>query len=179
MPLWTGFGCPLSRFDAPHFGGFHPSGPLPVIRSGPGETEPIPIGWTESGEERTLLDGPLAREGFYRYWIVFDDGVASRRLGPASADFRLPGPLSLRRAPNPATGPVEISGRAAAEEARIDLFDPLGRKVRSSLAPVEGGRFVVSWDGRDARGEPLAAGIYLVRLRAGGRSIDAKLVRLD
>ncbi|MBD3161485.1 MAG: S8 family serine peptidase, partial [Candidatus Eisenbacteria bacterium] len=155
------------------------TGPLPLLRQGPGDPEPIPIGWTDRGEERRFLDGPLEREGRYRYWVVFDDGVAAHRLGPATADFRLPRTLSLRLAPNPATGPVAITGRAPGRLVRIALFDPTGRRVRSIEAPVADGRFAASWDGRDSRGDRLAAGIYLIRVREGARSVEAKLVRLE
>jgi hypothetical protein len=36
----------------------------------------------------------------------------------------------------------------------------------------------VIWDGRDARGDAVPAGVYVYRLRAGGREFGGKLVKL-
>jgi hypothetical protein len=35
---------------------------------------------------------------------------------------------------------------------------------------------VVSWDGKDTRGERVAAGVYFTRLRQGETSVTSKLV---
>jgi hypothetical protein len=41
-----------------------------------------------------------------------------------------------------------------------------------------GGRYGVSWDGRGAAGEPVGAGVYLVRMKAGSFTEVRKLVFL-
>ncbi|MGQ0721136.1 MAG: FlgD immunoglobulin-like domain containing protein [Candidatus Eiseniibacteriota bacterium] len=84
-------------------------------------------------------------------------------------------------APNPFAERTEIrfdlpeAGRVA-----LSVFDVSGRLVRTllheDLAP---GRYRASWDGRDGSGARVAAGIYLVRLRAGRFTATTRAVRLE
>jgi hypothetical protein len=58
-----------------------------------------------------------------------------------------------------AAGPVELS-----------VFDVQGRVIRTLVdGPREPGEHAVAWDGRDEDGRRASPGLYLVRLRAGGR----------
>ena len=69
----------------------------------------------------------------------------------------------------PLTGPVSLR-----------VFDVRGREVRVLRDRVlAAGRHVVTWDGRDAAGRPLAAGAYFLTLRtaAGERVSKAVLVK--
>lgn len=64
---------------------------------------------------------------------------------------------------------------------RVQLFiaDPAGRIVRSlEDGPRGAGTHVVEWDGRDDRGTPAPAGIYLYVLHAGDQHEMGKLVRV-
>lgn len=63
--------------------------------------------------------------------------------------------------------------------ARVELqvFDMGGRLVRDFGAGWrEAGSQRVRWDGRDYRGEPVASGVYLARLRLDGRDISTKMI---
>jgi len=55
--------------------------------------------------------------------------------------------------------------------ATLRVYDPSGRVVRTLLAGMEqgAGTHRLSWDGRDAAGRPVPAGVYLYRLEAGDR----------
>jgi len=69
----------------------------------------------------------------------------------------------------PSPGPVDIS-----------VFDAAGRRVRTLVAgPTEAGVYSVRWDGRDAGGSRLAAGVYFVRFEASGLAQAQKLVLAD
>ena len=50
------------------------------------------------------------------------------------------------------------------------MYDFRGRHVATifdgAASASEGG--VVSWNGRDASGQPVASGVYMVRMQAGG-----------
>lgn len=101
------------------------------------------------------------------------DVSAAREPGPPSR-------LILSASPNPSFGPRLALGLPA--EARIELavFDVTGRRVRLlEEARLEAGAHVIPWDGRDDRGEPAPAGMYYVRLHAGGErsSISVLLLR--
>ena len=83
-------------------------------------------------------------------------------------------PVALRLAaePNPTHGPVAFSIAAVEDGVQtLDVLDLSGRMVRhlSSGWQPRGTRRL-SWDGSDAGGGRLPAGVYLVRLRAGAHT---------
>jgi hypothetical protein len=54
------------------------------------------------------------------------------------------------------------------EHVRLEVFDLLGRRVRTlAEGSFEAGEHTVQWDGRDANGAPLSAGVYHARIHAG------------
>jgi hypothetical protein len=62
----------------------------------------------------------------------------------------------------------------------LEIFDVQGRLVRRAAnGPVEAGELVITWDGRDDRGDPVAAGVYSYRVSIDGRPSTGRLVRLD
>jgi len=78
--------------------------------------------------------------------------------------------------PNPFNAMVMISFEAVdAGAAPVVVFDVRGRLVRTIDSGATTGRRTVLWDGRDARGAPAAAGVYLLRIRtADGRKLTAR-----
>jgi outer membrane protein assembly factor BamB len=66
-------------------------------------------------------------------------------------------------------GDLDGGGTATRHAARLEIYDVAGRHVRTLLdAPLAAGEHRVAWDGRDARGREVGAGIYFVRLEAEG-----------
>ena len=68
--------------------------------------------------------------------------------------------------PNPfnpeTTIPVSVP---FASEVRLVVYNILGSEVRTVFAgPVEAGRYWFKWDGRNEHGNPVATGVYFVRL---------------
>ena len=63
---------------------------------------------------------------------------------------------------------------------RLGVYDATGRLVRtlSDSFRAAGEVAVASWDGRDAAGRPVAAGVYLVRLETAGHVSSLRVVRL-
>ena len=101
-------------------------------------------------------------------------------LGTAGAPGLVPGRTALRMAfPNPFDQSMTIAlSLAHAGPASVGVFDVAGRKVRTLLDGVQAaGERVVAWDGRDDSGARLGAGVYMLRLEAGGHS-ETKAVRL-
>lgn len=58
--------------------------------------------------------------------------------------------------------------------ARLELYSPLGRLVRGF--DLGAGEREVRWDGLDAHGEPVPAGVYLARLAAGPQLATSKVI---
>jgi len=95
-------------------------------------------------------------------------------------DATLPLSLALRATPNPAIGPTRLAFELP-REARVELgvYDLAGRRVRvlrdGTMAP---GRHEAAWDGRADGGHVSLAGVYFVRLSAGGAEVRERVVRV-
>jgi hypothetical protein len=93
-----------------------------------------------------------------------------------AAVFRLSGAQ-----PNPSRSTAAIGfSLERAGDARLAVYDVGGRLVRRLVDGARAaGSHSVAWDGRDETGNPVASGIYLVRLEGNGRSQVRKIVRID
>lgn len=61
----------------------------------------------------------------------------------------------------------------------MTLYDLAGRRVRTlARGWFEGSQRVVSWDGRDEQGQPVAGGLYFVVARSGGAEHHLRLAVL-
>ncbi len=82
--------------------------------------------------------------------------------------------------PNPSRGGVRFAlDLPRASDVALAVYDLSGRRVRRILAERMGaGRAVLAWDGRDDRGEPLAAGVYIARAAWDGGSSEARVTLL-
>ena len=80
--------------------------------------------------------------------------------------------------PNPFTVSTEIAySLPSAAHLELGVYDVSGRKVAGLAQGTElAGRHVVRWDGRNASGRPLPAGIYFVRLNLPGHQEARKIV---
>jgi hypothetical protein len=122
------------------------------------------IAWTDS---RNILDSGLD---------IYAAGVSASGtlLSAQSADLVLEPPY-----PNPAPhGATLAFDLTRASTVDVDLYDVSGRRVRSlvSAETWSAGRTTRSWDGLDEQGREVRPGIYVLRVRAGGREIERKLV---
>src|SRR5205085_2974653 len=145
------------------------------------ERAPDPSGpWTTlslairlDGGSATALDASASAGvlTWYRLNVVRTDGTRSvfgpisSREEPAIAGSR----LSL--SPNPTAGPLRIDfemPRAGA--VRILVADVAGRIICPLLEGSRpAGRTTLSWDGRDASGSRIPAGVYFVRMETSER----------
>jgi hypothetical protein len=137
-----------------------------------------------AGADSLILEWPSGRvevyvnvpAGIYR----FDESISvvgAPETPPVAAGWRVVG---LR--PQPARGPQTLlvaSGRAL--ELEVAVYDVAGRLVRSlHRGPIGAGTTALPWDGRDASGHRVAAGVYLLRITGDdGRSATARSVRLE
>ncbi len=81
--------------------------------------------------------------------------------------------------PNPATNEVTFRlGAPAGTDTRLEVYDVRGRLVMGWRGESPAGGRTIRWDLRDTQGDPIASGIYLIRLRAGGSEIVRRFVRI-
>lgn len=111
------------------------------------------------------------------YEFCLASGSAAGDFGPAAGDGLLAG---LSAWPNPAAAAVGLRFALRAEaEARLDVYDLGGRRVRCLVAErLPAGECSLQWDGRDAAGRRVASGVYLLRLSAGRETRSARVVIL-
>ena len=112
--------------------------------------------------------------------VVLSDATVPTAVEEAAA--RLPQIFTLEAAwPNPFNASVQIPFVVRETDTRVALtvHDILGRTIRTlTSGPVAAGRHVLHWDGRDAGGEPVGNGAYLVQLRAGSQQAVGKVMLL-
>ena len=92
----------------------------------------------------------------------------------------LPQEFTLEAAyPNPFNASVQIPFAVWQANTPVELtvHDVLGRTVRTlAYGTVAAGRHVLHWDGRNAAGEPVGNGAYLVQLRTGSQRAVGKVM---
>jgi len=156
--------------------------------------ESAPLQWTKSatvsagGTEYLVFPGLAAAT---RYWFGLKAIDAHSNVSPLSnvlaTQTEVGGPLSGRTGialavlQNPARAAAELywqsADHAAGSAQSIHLYDVSGRKVRViDVGTGVGGR--VKWDGRDAEGHSVPAGLYYARLLSGSFHTQTRLVLL-
>jgi hypothetical protein len=117
----------------------------------------------------------------YRLGVVLTDGseVYSQ---PVTVTTAAPGLVLRQNTPNPFTTSTTI-GYALPERATVSLsiYDAAGRQVKSLVEAVQdpkSGGYSVSWDGKNDRGEAVASGVYVYRLKAGSAVVSKKMMIL-
>jgi hypothetical protein len=173
----------------------------PYVYQVRGSTAPIdaanfdsaPLQWTRNatvdagGSESLVVPGLAAAT---RYWFALKAVDAHDNLSPLSnvpvVQTGAGGPLNGRAGialavlQNPARGSAELYWQAAdagVGAQSIQLYDLTGRRVRViDVGTGLGGR--VKWDGRDAEGRSVPAGLYYARLLSGSFHTQTRLVLL-
>ncbi len=133
---------------------------------------------TDIEEGRTVIlvgFAPLAPAEFIVLRIV------QQRAGSVAVTPERP-TFALRPArPNPAAGLTRLSFELPrALPVSLRILDVSGRSVRTLAAdePMATGPHERAWDGRDDAGLRVPAGVYLVRLQAGERTIARRIARI-
>lgn len=91
-----------------------------------------------------------------------------------------PESFTIKNYPNPfgTTTTLEVN-TPASTPVTIHIFSVLGQEVRTFvLARMQPGTRRIVWDGKDAKGRSVPAGIYFCRLEAAGHFVEKKLYRL-
>ena len=84
--------------------------------------------------------------------------------------------------PNPFNPATIIPFAVPAEAGEVDLtiYNVLGQPVRQVWnGPLVAGEYRLVWDGRDAQGQAVAAGVYLYQLQVGAQTLMRKMVKLE
>ncbi|MBD3162780.1 MAG: hypothetical protein GF346_10365 [Candidatus Eisenbacteria bacterium] len=147
------------RFVAESQGDFHLEPDSPCIDAGNADSPADP-------------DGTIADIGAF----FFDQGTTTVSSSPADETAR----LLLPSRPEPAFDVATIRYRVPTESpVRLTIHGPSGRVVRTLVDERRPeGVHGVQFDGRDAHGRPLPAGVYFSRLAVSGRTESRRLTLL-
>jgi hypothetical protein len=121
--------------------------------------------------DRAVVRTRIDRFGVYR--LLPGPPAGTGDAAPLRFALRTGSPNPFRHATTlrydlPTDGPVAIA-----------VFDVKGRRVAQLLDGfVAAGRHAVRWDGRNARGAPVSAGVYFARVTAGSNERSVKMVVL-
>jgi hypothetical protein len=95
-------------------------------------------------------------------------GASATAAGVDPGEFAITEFDLKRNVPNP-FGPMTTIVFDVPRQAPVEIviYDALGREVRAlERGIVSAGRHVVTWDGRDGRGNDVGAGVYFCRMKA-------------
>jgi len=114
------------------------------------------------------------------------EGLAVVTVGPAGVTAVAPPVAQTDVALALAASPIPFLDRArltfalgAPLRVRLEVFDVSGRLIRRlGDGPFAAGAHSIEWDGRDAGGSPVSAGVYFARLAEGKRAVTTRIVRL-
>ena len=80
---------------------------------------------------------------------------------------------------NPATT-IPLAVPAGAKNVDLTIYNVLGQPLRRVwMGPLAAGEHRLTWDGRDAQGRSVAAGVYVYRLQVDGQTRTRKMVKLE
>jgi len=150
-----------------------------ILNGGVNDNEPLAI--------RVEHTGTLALLGFPLYFMLQDEVRAFlNQFLPefypplALSDQPIPGPaLALSCHPNPFQQSAEINFSLPADKTplSLDVYNLRGQKVRNiATGAYFRGTHQAVWNGRDDLGRKVAAGIYLIELRASGQRRNLKIL---
>ena len=62
----------------------------------------------------------------------------------------------------------------------LTIYNILGQPLRQVwTGPLSAGEHRLTWDGRDAQGQPVAAGVYVYRLQVEEQTRTRKMVKIE
>ena len=96
-----------------------------------------------------------------------------------AATGTVPAPLTLTgNYPNPFNPSTTISFTLPSSGmTALSIYGVTGQKVRDLVnEPMGAGEHAVEWDGRDASGQPVSSGVYLIRLSQGSHTTAGRML---
>jgi hypothetical protein len=149
-------------------------------RAGPGEDETVPVVVPLSGRYGLSVwkVGSADLLTDVQYQLTFAEGLSGEPEGQYVP--KLTTIASIH--PNPFNPMTTIEYELVSTgTVRLEVFNVRGQLVRCLVDGIamQGGRHVATWNGRDNAGNPAPSGIYMVRLRAGGKEHYRKATLLQ
>ena len=168
LVVWLG-----QRNGAPVFEGYYPL---------PGEgNQVLASDVTGDGDTDLIVLGTNPQSGLGGVFVLINQGTSATAVASETAatptafvlGANYPNPF------NPATT-IPLAVPAGARDADLTIYNVLGQPLRRVwTGPLAAGEHELTWDGRDAQGQPVAAGVYVYRLQVDGQTRTRKMVKLE
>ena len=167
LVVWLG-----QRNDIPVLEGYYPL---------PGEGNQVLTGdVTGDGDADLVVLGTNPKSGLGGVFVLVNQGapptaVATEAVTPTTFALgaNYPNPF------NPATT-IPLAVPAEIKNVDLTIYNVLGQPMRQVWnGPLAAGEHQLTWDGRDAQGRPVAAGVYVYRLQVGEQSSTRKMVKIE
>ena len=132
------------------------------------------------GDTDLVVLGTSAESGNGGVFVFINQGtsataVASETTTPTTFALgaNYPNPF------NPATT-IPLAVPDGAKNVDLTIYNVLGQPMRQVwTGPLPAGEHELTWDGRDAQGQPVAAGVYVYRLQVDEQTRTRKMVKLE
>ena len=124
-----------------------------------------------------LGKSPASNDG--GVFVFINQGAASAVAGETATPTAFALGANYPNPFNPATT-IPLAVPAGARNVDLSIYNLLGQPIRQLwTGPLPAGEHELTWDGRDARDRPVAAGVYMYRLQVGEQTRARKMVRLE
>jgi hypothetical protein len=146
--------------------------------SDPAAPRPAGSQGTQVDARAVVVDG----DNVYSAANVHGLQILARQCGEPATGVVLPSGvaagIAMQAEPNPAARQSTLRfALAASARVTVTIYDLAGRTVRRLFADVLGsGAQALAWDGRDDKGQPAAAGVYLARVATATGSGTSRVV---
>ena len=160
------------RNGAPVLEGYYPL---------PGESSQALAGdFNGDGNTDLVVLGTSPENGDDGVFVLINQGTPATAIATETAT---PTAFTLgTNYPNPfnPTTTIPLAVPAGAKDVNLTIYNVLGQPMRQVWAgPLAAGEHRLTWDGRDAQGRPVAAGVYVYRLQVDEQTRARKMVKLE